>query len=484
MQPDDLLRQRLRGRSPVDGLFRQQRAFFDDPAKLKAIRAGRRAGKTETFAAGLYDAAKRHPRSLCPYISLSQVSARRIMWPVLSNMNERYRLGMHLDTNQLTATLPENGSQIFCVGGDDHRKVEALRGAPYPRVALDEAGSFPRALLRYLCEDVLDAALMDYDGDMWLGGTPNAACVGYFHDITTGLNPDVAKIPTHHWTVLDNPYIPHAGEWLARKRSEKHWGLDHPVYRREYMGEWVRDSSSLVFRFDRVKHIVARETIPAAIRGVLGVDLGTSEQVRSMAFVANLWGKYQRKVYTTLAVKHAGMTPQTGGDELARIVGLHPEIDSVVVDEGGLGKGYTADWRMRASTEWSGAARAWPAIKAAQKRDKLAYVEFLNGELDRGGLLIQEGEETRPLVEELELLQWNEDRTGYDDRFLDHAADAWLYGWRECYAWNEALPPEAGPAFGSPAYELAQAAERKQKAIDEAVIRAKREGRQMMRRYR
>lgn len=482
MNGDDLLRDRLRakGRDPVCGLFPKQRAFFDDTSKLKAAVCGRRAGKTESCAAGLYEAGRRHPKSLNPYVSLSQVSARRIMWPVLSNMNDRYRLGMRMDTNTLTATL-ENGSQIFCVGGDDHRKVEALRGAPYPRVVIDEAGSFPRTLLRYLCEDVLDAALMDHDGDMWLVGTPNAACVGHFYDLTTGKNPDVAKIPTHHWTVLDNPYIPHAGDWLSRKRETKKWSLDHPVYQREYMGLWVRDTSSLVFRFNRTKHLIAPHLIPTAIRGALGVDLGTSEQVRSMAFVANFWAKYDRKVYTLLARKHAGMTPQTGGDELARIVGLNPSIDTVVVDEGGLGKGYADDWRVRAANEWSAPARTFPAIKPAQKRDKLAYVEFLNGELDRQGLMVADCEETRPLLEEIELLQWNEDRTGYDERFLDHAADGWLYGWRECYAWAESTAPQGEPAPGSPEWVARQAAMAKEKAIREAQRRAARENKRFYR---
>ncbi len=478
---DDLLRARAAaGRDPVAGLFPKQRAFFDDPAKLKAAVCGRRAGKTEDCAAGLYDAARRHPKSLNPYISLSQVSARRIMWPVLSGMNDRYRLGMRLDTNTLTATL-DNGSQIFCVGGDDHRKVEALRGAPYPRVVIDEAGSFPRTLLRYLCEDVLDAALMDHDGDMWLVGTPNAACVGHFYDLTTGKNPEVAKIHTHHWTVLDNPYIPHAADWLARKRVDKGWSLDHPTYQREYMGLWVRDASSLVFRFDRGRNLVASDLVPNALRGCMGVDLGTSETERSMAFVVNMWAKYNRTVYTVRASKHGGMSPQTGGDELARLVGLHPQVDTVVVDEGGLGKGFADDWRMRASTEWAGARGKFPGIKAAQKRDKLAYVEFMNGELDRQRVMLADCPEVRPLLEEIELLQWNEDRDGYDDRFADHSADAWLYSWRECYAWSEGMAPTDGPKPGTREWEMAAAAKAKEKAISEAARRAARENRRLYR---
>jgi hypothetical protein len=82
------------------------------------------------------------------------------MWPVLKAFDERYRLGMRFHDQELIAELPENGSQIFCVGGDDSRKVEALRGPKLGRAVVDEYGSFGRQLGRYLIEDVLDAALI------------------------------------------------------------------------------------------------------------------------------------------------------------------------------------------------------------------------------------------------------------------------------------------------------------------------------------
>lgn len=463
-------RAKLQGRNPVAGLFEKQRAFFDDTAKVKAAVCGRRAGKTFCCAAGLYDSAKRHEQSLNPYIALTGVSARRIMWPVLEKMNSQYRLGMKMDSNALVATLPENGSQIFCVGGDDHRKVEALRGAPYPRVVIDEAGSFPRQLLRYLCEDVLDAALMDHDGDMWLVGTPNAACVGYFYDLTTGANPEVAKAPTHHWTVLDNHFIPHAAEWLQRKRNSKKWQPDHPVYLREYMGQWIRDASSLVFRFDRARHLIPVEKIPAINSGTLGVDLGTSETERTMAFVGNLWAKYNRTVYTRFAHKHPGMSPQKGADEVERLRALYPALQWVVVDYGGLGKGFADDWRARESLS------LW--VKQAEKRDKYGYVEFLNGELDADRVKLADCVDTLPLVEELELLQWNEDRDGYDDRFADHACDAWLYGWRECYSWAEGKAPSEAAKYGSPEWYREQAERDKEQAIRDSMRRARKEFRE------
>jgi hypothetical protein len=459
-----------RRRSYLSDLFPKQRAFFDDPAKVKAANPGRRSGKTWVCVAGLYDVAKRHPRSLNPYICLSAVSARNIVWPIIQEFNERYRLGLKLHAHELIAEL-DNGSKIFCVGGDDARKVEALRGGKYGRAVVDEAGSFPRTLLRYLCEDVLEAAMLDLDGDIWLVGTPNAACVGHFHDVTTGSNPQVAKVATHHWTVLDNVHIPHASTWLDSIRERHGWGVDHPVFRREYLGHWVRDASSLVFRFDRARHLVP--TVPPELRGVVGVDLGSSDKRPTTAFAVCTWSQYDKTVYVVYADKRARLNAMDTAEEIQRIQGRHPTAVQVVVDEGGLGKSIADLWRERTTIK---------NIKAAEKKQKMAFVELINGEFDGGRIKLLDGP-TRQLVEEMELLQFNEERDGYDDRFADHCADAFTYSYRECFAWTQAAAPDAGPAFGSPAYELARAAELKQKAIDQSLQRARREGKMLQRRF-
>lgn len=439
-------------------MFPAQRAFFDDPAKVKCAQPGRRAGKTTVMGFGLHTAALAHPRTMVPYITLSGVMARRIMWPVLHQMNDRYGLGMDMNDNEMIATLPQNGSSIFLVGGDNMRKVEALRGTPYPRVGIDEAGSFPRVLLRYLIDDVLDASLMDYDGDLWITGTPNAACIGHFYDLTTGKNPSVARVSTHHWTVLDNVHIPHAREWLERKRKEKRWTLDTPVYLREYMGQWVRDASWLVYRFDRARHMVAE--LPDLIGGNLGVDLGTSEKQPTTAIVASGWAKHNKTVYTTFAKKYPGMTPSSCADEIGIVRSARPWASRVVTDAGGLGKGYVEEWRKRFQM---------PAV-AAEKKNKLAYIEILNGELDLDRVKLLDGP-TAPLVEELEVLQWDEDRKAPDERFADHAADGWLYSWRDCYGWLEKNAPGSGPEPGSSEWLNAKAAQEKAEAIRAAAKR-------------
>lgn len=405
-----------------DELFPAQRSLFDDPAKTKIGCCSRRAGKTWVASAALYEACCKGAGSINAYLALTAKNARFVLWPILKQFNERFQLGLKMNEHEMIA-MHDNGAQIVLAGADDIRKVEHLRGVKGNRFIVDEAQAYPKLLLRYLIEDVLDAATLDMDGDIWLIGTPNAACTGHFYDLIHGTKPDVAKVSSHHWTVLDNPFIPHAEAWLARKRAERKWTEDNPTYRREYLGQWVKDLSAMVFRFNRAIHMLA--DLPAADRRVVGVDLGISQKEPTTAVVLVGWAKHDNRV----VVRQARKSVRTNADELGdRVAALAPEI--VVVDEG-VDLGYGYEWQRRRTALY---------VKAAKKREKRAYVEHLNTELDAKRCMF--GPDTMPLVEELELLQWDEERKGYDARFADHCADAMLYAWRECWPWLERPAPK------------------------------------------
>lgn len=447
-----------RARRYREDLFPKQRAFFDDPAKIKAAVCSRRAGKTWAACAGLYEACLDVPGSTSVYIALTGKSARNILWPVIRAFNERYGLGMALNDNQLIATCP-NGSRILLTGADQVKKIEALRGQAYRRAVIDEAQAFTKALLRYLLDDVLEACMLDLDGDIWLNGTPNAACAGQFHDLTTGKNPKVAPIPTHSWTVLDNTFMPHASSWLASIRQKHKWTEDNPVYKREYLALWARDASSLVFRFDRARHCRPCATFPELEQMIGGADIGTADNERTTALVRGGWAKRNRTAYCTSAKKYAALNPSSMGDEMVKSpAGLW------VLDEGGLGKGYGDEFRKR-----QGADGKFLNVKAAEKLKKSAFIEHCNGELDGDRIVFADGQ-CDDLIEELELLQWDEDEDhkAYDPSFADHAADAFLYWWREIFSWAEKTPDAAAPLHGSPEWAPAELEKMKRAAIAKA----------------
>ena len=111
---------------------------------------------------------------------------------------------------------------------------------------------------------------------------------------------------------------------------------------------------------------------------------------------------------------------------------------SMVCDTGGLGKSMVEEMRRR---------YALP-LKAAEKRNKFAYVEYFNDGLRTERIKVLSGSE---IFDEWDLLQWNENRNKEDDRFENHLSDAALYGWRECrhYMYEEGIPPAE---VGSPRY--------------------------------
>jgi len=414
----------------VLGLHPKQQIAFNDNARAKAILAGRRGGKTFLALAALYEAALRNPGSVALYLALTARSARTILWSELLRFKRRYHLDMELRRSELSVTLP-NGSTIMLAGADQEDSHEKLRGPAYSIAIIDEAASFSN--LRYLIEEVLEPALADFDGSIWLVGTPGAACAGYFWAVSTGLDPEIPKWPTYQWDLRDNPrFAGRAQAYLDRKLQQKGWTESTPAYRREYLGQWVRDLEWLVYQFDRSRNVTFGQ--PEGLTYVVSVDLGASEVERSTAFCV-LGYLVGDAAYVVRCYKRAGMTVGTIGDELHALVEEFAPV-AIVVDAGGLGGAYVKELK----------ARVVCPLRAAEKQHKLAYIELCNSDLRTGKLqIVTNGvanDNNVDLLSELEILQWDEQRRKPDSRYADHCCDALLYGWRECRHYLQAAAPE------------------------------------------
>ena len=167
--------------SLVRSLHASQQEFFADKSKKRLGRCSRRAGKTHLAAVGLVDAAVRYPNTLVPYITLSIKNARRILWGTLRGIEQQYAMGMEFLENQLVVKVP-NGSQIILGGCTDREEIEKFRGSAYSRCVVDESQSIKTSILEILIDDVIEAATLDLDGEIWMFGTPNASASGYFFD--------------------------------------------------------------------------------------------------------------------------------------------------------------------------------------------------------------------------------------------------------------------------------------------------------------
>ena len=432
----DSVREKLRavGDSLVNSLHPKQRDFFESSRKKKLARCSRRAGKTHLAAVGLVRAAIETDNVLVPYITLSIKNARRIVWTTLREIERNWGFGMEFLENQLIVRFP-NGSQIIMGGCQDEQEIEKFRGPKYSLCVIDECQSIRSKTLETLVDDILEPALLDYDGSVWMFGTPAASAAGYFYDMD-----QFGRTPweQHFWTLLENPHLPGAAAWLERRREENGWDDDDATYRRGDLGGGVRDENSLVYAFNKKRNLV--EDLPDVdFEYALGVDLGF---VDSTAFTIIAWSEEVAETFVVETQKYTQLT----SDEIGRkIQYLDAEYDfsRIVADTGGLGKMIVEEMSKRYSMN----------ILPAQKRQKHDHIELLNSDLKKGKLLILDTEENRELVDELELLEWDltEMQKGrYIERAdcENHASDAMLYAWRESLSYMH-TPESYRPKEGS-----------------------------------
>jgi len=427
----------------LESLHPRQRSVIESPTKFKAAVCGRRAGKSDLEAKWLIDGCVTKPGSLNAFIGVNSRSAKRTVWAVIARVVRENNLRAQPNETELTWRFA-NGSVLWIAGCADESETEKFRGPTpsYYRVAIDEAASF-RGYLHRLVEDVLSPALMDFDGELLLAGTPGAACAGWFHDLTTGANPEIASWETHRWTALDNPHVK-AREMFAAALARNGWTEDHPTFRREYLGEWIRDVDALVYPYRPEVNDI--DALPAGHRWrtVLAIDCGF---VDSMAYALVCYAETCPFAVITKTWKVAGQTPSQSADEVQRLRESMP-ITKIVYDTGGLGKAYAEEARQR---------HGIPAF-AADKTDKAAHVKYMAADIRTGRVRVIPAA-NHALTEEWKYLQWNEDHTSIDDRYEDHAADAGLYGWRDCRHYLAVEPAAAAPREGESGFSEARADE-------------------------
>lgn len=411
--------------------FEQQRAFIQDPSKRKAALCGRRAGKTYGIACYLLKEAIENPGVLCAYVALTRISAKRILWPELQNLCHRFDIRGHFNHTELTLEL-DNGSKIWLSGASDASEIEKFRGSKYRLVALDEAASF-KTHIEQLIFEVFEPALIDLDGTMCMIGTPSAACAGAFFDITSDIKKGWA---VHHWTIFDNPHIPHARTWITGMMQENGWEEDNPIYRREWLGEWVRSQEGLVYKFNADRNLY--DTLPEdqEYHHIIGVDLGYDD---ATAIVVTAFSYQSPVFYVVEDYAKSGMIPS---DIARKLKDLQNEYEPVriMVDTGGLGKAIAEEFSQRYGIN----------VTPAEKKNKHDYIELMNSDMLAGRIKVptfsEIPEEWRHLVWDVESSKKKE-----DERFDNHLADACLYAWRESRHFLFRKPRKQ-PKPGTPEY--------------------------------
>lgn len=427
-------------------LFGPQLALQQDASKFKTACCSRRAGKTEGCAAALLDSGERRPGSVSMYLTLDRTDAKTILWERVKELNEQH---FHGKANESDLTIRMlNGSLVLLAGGGDEKKIKKRRGVPIGIAIIDEAQNFPESL-RTLVNDVIVPALMDYDGELWMTGTPSPVPTGFFYEATQ------STAWSHHaWTAFDNPWIERKSKKPPREHLDaelKRRGVteDDPSIQREWFGRWAYDPNALVFRYDREKNsLISKPT--GSWETVIGVDLGfdDSDAIAVLGFAEKRPECYLREEHVM-----AKQTITQLAGVLTKLIEKHQPL-AVVMDTGGLGKKIAEEIRKR----------HFLPIKAAEKTRKIEYIELLNDAMRSGRFFAPTSSK---FAADCMLVEWDREKSTNDkrvisERYHSDICDAVLYAFRESLHWlhvSDTVPPLPGSpeAYAAEADEMEQA---------------------------
>lgn len=466
---DEPERPRVDLRSQLTEAQQEWWSRWDDPdLDCQALLCGRRAGKSRLLSYWLVQGAIDAPRgSWCVYISTTKEHAEQAMWQHIKDAATESNVPHTVSETRLRIRFA-GGGQLMLAGSDTKREINKYRSKGIYRAAVDECSLLKASLIKYLEEDVLEPACMDYGGKRAYAGTPGMFPLGWWWEVT---RPDLPErfMPVGRWTAARNPHIAGGAEaYFERTRKRKKWAIDHPTFVREYLGQWHMDIGELVFPVDPQRNAATKlpthtdggaELDPSRWRYSIGIDLG---YVHASAFVvvAAHPGLAER-VFVLESEKHVGwLTPQIR-DRLRQLRKKYPRA-VVVADTGGYGKPIVEELR-----------RLWgESVEAAKKTDKAGQIRIVRDALMAGTLQLIDGECNDALRSEWGVMGWDaDDKTKPSELAEDHASDATLYAIRRLQHYTRA----DAPAPLSPEEQAAEERRRKFAALEKK-NRAKAEG--------
>lgn len=446
----------------VAELFDRQRDFFLDPSKKKSVLGSRRAGKTEMWVRIAVIYALRNPRQLIRIWSASRLRNKELLWNNFKYLLARNGIKATPNDTELSITF-ENGAIVRLVGADKDKEAQKKRGDKTVLEVVLETQSFG-PYIRSLIDDVIEPSTIDLRGTICLEGTPGPLCVGYWYEITGGNDHDTVWRNSqgwsiHRWTLVDNPYIPHAALEVEALRVRRGWGLANPTYLREYCGRWVNDLSALYYKYDGGRNLYNPSVVQPYGPGwthALGWDLGSRDD---MALVIWGWHPSHEALYEVFSWKKPGAL----GDEVMGVISQVERdkglslIESVADTQGG-GKMFVEEVMSRHTRRFT----------AAKKSEKYQHVMLFNDDLLTGRIKLLPGS---PLQVEMAELMRDPDWPDPDKpdapptehpRYPNHCCDAGLYSFRAAQHYFRPGVEAPPPKVGEPAWLTGLAARFKQ----------------------
>jgi hypothetical protein len=402
-------------------LFPEQRAVLEDSAKRLVLWCPRRAGKSMGVATMFADVAIAYPKSQSAMYSLNLGASYKNIVSPLKEICARYNINIRVDEQDNEIVWP-NGSKTFIFPAEKKSEVGKGRGPAYHFVAIDEAQNIKDEILEEIIDEVASPALEDYEGPLLLAGTPKNARTGYFYEACSD---DGSVWSKHHWTRAQNIYFPlymrrqqqpkykdmtleeiaqdHLEEILRRHK----WTRETPKFRREHLGEWVKDNATYIYPYDPSKNAATGLPDGQDWQYGMGGDLGTN------ALVIIAWSRTCPDAYVVDAFKAKHTTIDALSADVVRM-SKKWKVTRYMFDAAALGKYIVREVRQRTGL---------PLLEA-DKKDKASIQEIVRNDLQCGRIKVLPSAQV--LIDEWTKLQYDDD--GMEPKRADnHCSDAHLY---------------------------------------------------------
>lgn len=425
-------------------LHPKQRDFVLDPGRRVVALVGRGGGKTTGGLARLFLRCIRTEGARCAFIATTRQHAKELIWENLKELCDRAQIAVRFYESELKAVLEKNGSQVRLVGADDMKSIEKLRGLPHHEVGIDEGASHKPILLKHLINRIIAPRLGDYNGVLWMIGTPGLQ-VGPFYEATKNGSEisrlwsernlpqykDWKRWSLHKWSLRDGaPHVPAMqrlwDEAMVALEADYNGDWDHPTFRREYLGEHAADNTDNVFRYTpydddgsqfnqwdppRIeKWETETSTFAKMPEGewnyVYGLDFGWAD---AFALGVYAYREGDKGLYHCGEVVRKKMYAQT----IAKLlVGDDLSVDNPkgVIGLTGWPVGTAADKSAGGTQIMMELSQVYGiSIEAADKKQKFDNIELINGDFQDGRIFVMKGSR---LEEQLMANQWDVDDYG------------------------------------------------------------------------
>ena len=399
----------------------KQLAFVKDPSRFKLARAGRRGGKSTADVAYMVLEALSSPNIPILYCGLTKESAKEAIWGMMITVLEELNIEHEARPSALRVKFP-NGSSIRLFGFDASNVRDRLRGQKYKLIVVDEVGFFS-AMDNMI--PVLIPMLADYAGTLAMTSSPGVLLSGFFYEADVG--EQKANWSQHHWDMRDNLYFQKPANDPTKYVNRAEEELDtickvmfggyrlHPGFVREYLGQWVRDNSALIYPLTDHNLIEKPYDIIKPQYGI-GVDIGVSS---ASAISVVKYSEYSREVQIVETWSEAEVLIDDFADILKDYMERY-NTDLIVADTGGLGAAVVQELRKRYSLP----------VKAATKTDKSFHQRIFANDMLSGYI---------KCVSKLGVVkEWAKivkDESGEEIKGQkNHEADATLYIYRYIYS--------------------------------------------------